>query len=115
MTDIPRSKRFDTKVMCKDCQQETWHTILNKVEHHWSNEDGLWEDKTSYTLQCLGCDNVCLLIRYVFSEDIDTQTGEPELQESIHPSPYKNDREPIIRLFHVPKNAASVYEETIKA
>lgn len=115
MTDIARKNKFEKKIMCKSCQQETWHKILNQVNNKWNNKDGLWEDTTYFTLQCLGCDNVCLLISYYFSEDIDTRTGIPEQQISIHPSPFKSDREPIIRLFHTPKGVASVYEETIKA
>lgn len=109
-------KKFHSKIMCKVCQQETWHTVLNMVEKRDSYEEsGFWEITTFLTLQCLGCENVCLLIEYIFSEDIDPITGDPEIQRSINPSPYKNDRELIDKLYHVPKKAQSVYKETIKA
>mgnify|MGYP001614421107 CR=1 FL=1 len=108
--------KFESKVMCKACEQDTWHTVLHCANTGWDDEDsGMWERTTSFTLQCLGCDNVCLLIQSQFSEDIDSRTGIPELNKSVHPSPYKSDREEVARLFSVPKGVKSVYEETIKA
>lgn len=109
-------KRFPSKEMCKKCQCETWHKILNQViERESDEESGIWTVETSYTLQCLGCDNVCLLTEFVCSEDGDPQTGELEVQKNIYPIPYKNDREPIDKIYHAPKDVALVYGETIKA
>lgn len=102
--------------MCKACQQETWHTILNETKTRWEdNEAGIWEDTTFFTLQCLGCDNVCLLTHLYFSEYVDPQTGAPELRTNVYPVPYKSDREPIKGLRHLPKDVKTIYEETIKA
>lgn len=115
MTDSLPNK-FSSKIMCKRCQQETWHTVLNETNTGWDDEEsGLRERSTYFTLQCAGCENVCLLIHYYFSEDVDPKTGDPKLQVSIHPSPYRGDREPINGLYHVPKDAKTVYEETLKA
>lgn len=109
-------KKYTSKVMCKVCQQETWHSILNQIENKWDDDkQGMWEIITFYTLQCLGCDNVCLLISTLFSEDIDPRTGIPEPQIAIHPSPYKSARDVISKLSHVPRDVQSIYEEAIKA
>lgn len=109
-------KKYDSKVVCKKCQQETWHSILNKTNTVEEDEESeMWENTTFFTLQCLGCENICLLTHYYFSEDIDPQTGDPELQLSVYPSPYKSNRESITGLGYVPADVKSVYEETIKA
>jgi len=116
MTNNSPNKEFGSKVMCKRCQQKTWHAILNRTEEGCNDEEsGIWENTIYFTLQCLGCGNVCLLVHYYFSEDIDPKTGNPELQSSVHPTPYESDRNPINKLNYVPKNTRSVYEETIKA
>ncbi len=111
----PGEKRYEKQIMCKECQHPTWHRVLNEAKGGWDDdESGIWESKTFYSLQCLGCDNVCLVVHSMFSEDIGDD-GNPELNIAIYPSPYKSDREPIERLHRVPKNIGSVYEETIKA
>lgn len=109
-------KKHPTKVMCKVCQCETWHKILNETENRYNDdESGIWEITDFKTLQCLGCDNVCLLIESVFSEDVDPETGNPEVNKTIYPIPYKSDREPLKYIFYAPNSVASVYNETIKA
>lgn len=116
MKNTTENKKFKSKILCKVCQQQTWHIILNEVENNYSDEDGeIWENNKFFTLQCLGCENVCLLTQYVCSENIDSNTGNLETQENIYPIPYKNDREIIERVYYVPKIARTVYEETIKA
>lgn len=67
MNHVSLNKKYASKVMCKVCQQETWHNTLNQVENRWNDDkEGMWGITTFYTLQCLGCDNVCLLIKYPF-------------------------------------------------
>lgn len=116
MKNNKKSRKFKSKIMCRICQQETWHIILNEIENNNSDEEGeMWENNKFLTLQCLGCENVCLLTQYVSSENIDANTGNLYVQENISPAPYKNDREIIERVYYVPKIARTVYEETIKA
>jgi hypothetical protein len=111
-----KKTRYETKIMCKVCQCETWHNVLNKAFSGYNDEEsGIWEENTFYTLQCLGCDNVCLLNQYIFSENTNPETGNPDVQKFIYPSPYKGDREPIDRIYDAPKNVSLVYGETIKA
>lgn len=115
MTDHLENK-YHSKVFCKECQQLTWHNILNRTEKRYNDdESGIWEITDFFTLQCLGCENVCLLIVYIFSEDINPVNGQPEEQISIHPSPYKSDRSEIDRVFYVPNQVKSIYLETLKA
>jgi hypothetical protein len=113
MPDGPLEKK---RILCKKCQQLTWHAIRNRIDDRRENEDGdIWEIATFYTLQCMGCDNVCLLSEYVFSEDISSETGEPEIQTIIYPSPLKNDREIMDKHFYLPNEVKAIYTESIKA
>ncbi|HBY19780.1 hypothetical protein A2380_03650 [candidate division WWE3 bacterium RIFOXYB1_FULL_43_24] len=110
------SKKYKSKIMCKACQQETWHNVINEYEKFGTSDDGdIWDSTTFLTLRCLGCDNICLLIRYVSSEDVDPQTGDPDITESVHPTPFRSDRELVNGYFSIPKDVRTIYEETIKS
>ncbi len=109
-------KKFPDKILCRSCQNETWHSILNETSTGSSNEDGeVWDKTTSHTLQCNGCENVCLLTEYVFSEDIDPRTGDLEITRKIYPSPYKPVRNTIEGVYVLPATVRAIYEETVKS
>lgn len=111
-----KTKQFPTKEMCKGCQCETWHKILNETENSFNDEESeIWENTKFYTLQCLGCDNICLLTESTCSEDRDPETGEFDIEKNIYPSPFKSDRDLMNRIHYAPKNITLVYSETIKA
>lgn len=110
-------KKYDKKVMCRMCQQETWHTVINQVKVDTLTKASDVEipvTKTFLTLQCRGCDNVCLLISNTDHDCLDPQTGEPATVETIHPTPFRSDRE-ILESYHIPDKVKTIYEETIKA
>lgn len=103
------------KIYCRKCRQPTNHTVLHEVKTGWDDqESGMWLIDIFTTLQCLGCEAVCLLEDYVFSEDIDPYTGNPENQVSIHPNPFK-DREELKEIYHLPEKIRKIYIETVSA
>lgn len=109
-------QKYEKKIMCKRCQQETWHSIINNLEKRESNDtEDIWIISNFITLKCMGCDNVCLLIQEVCSEDIDPRTGEPDTLENIYPNPFKSDRDLVKGYYNIPGNVKTVYEETITA
>ncbi len=104
------------QVLCKVCQQVTNHNILNAVTKSvWWEDADAGERHDFYTLQCLGCENVCLLVEYSHSEDTNPYTGEPVTQSRVYPSPNKDDRDVLDRIHHVPESVRTAYEETVKA
>lgn len=110
------TKKYSSKVMCKKCQQETWHEILYDEEYRESDDENeIWVSTTYTLLKCRGCENICLLTQGVCSEDFDPQTGELDVDRNVYPSPFKSDRELIDKIYHVPKDISLVYGETIKA
>ncbi|OGD84131.1 hypothetical protein A2572_03330 [Candidatus Collierbacteria bacterium RIFOXYD1_FULL_40_9] len=111
-----KEKSSKRRLLCKECQQVTWHAVLNEAKSDRSIEEAeIWEMTTFYTLQCLGCDNVCLLSEYVCSENISQEDGQPEVQSNIYPSPHKNDHEPMDKNYYLPSEVKSIYLESIKA
>lgn len=116
MTDIIETSKFKEKILCKKCQQETWQKILNEITVEESDDvRDLWETTTYFTLQCMGCDYVCLVTNSYFSEELDQETGQPVMSVGIYPTPFKSDRELINGFTHIPKDIQSVYTESIKA
>lgn len=107
---------YKPKVMCRHCQQVTWHTILSDSGGtSYDDDNDFWYREKFFTLKCLGCDTVCLLVESAFSEDYDPETGEVSVQRVIHPSPFKDTREPIELLYYVPTSISNLYQESIRA
>lgn len=113
---MPNSNnKFYEKISCRKCQTKTWHKILNKVEERDGNDEiGIWFIKTSFTLQCLGCDSICLLVSDICSEDIDPNTGNPETELTIYPNPIKT-RSQIDGYYWCPVKVRDAYSESIEA
>jgi len=110
-----KSKDDVKKIYCRECKQPTNHRLLFQKKVRDQNEEaGLWFISTYKTLQCSGCETICLLEEYLFSEDIDPHTGEPELQIKIYPNPHKN-REEIKETYYLPEKIRNVYKETVHA
>jgi len=114
MADEPVKKK---RVLCKVCQQVTWHSVLNKAEsgNSYDEDSGIWDSSEFFTLQCLGCDNVCLLIEYSCSENYNPGNGEIDVDSTVHPTPTKEERELIDKYYIVPDQVQIIYKETIKA
>lgn len=114
MTNESTNKR---RVLCKECQQNTWHAILNeaKSEKELSEEDGIWESTKFITLQCMGCDNVCLLLEYFCTENYNPENGEVDIVYSVYPTPTKEERSLIDKYYYLPNDVVAIYRETIQA
>lgn len=111
-----QNKEENRKIFCRICKQATNHKVLFKVQKKdsWDNEDGMWTVSTFYTLQCQGCEAVCLLEEYVFSEDYNPQTGELDVVTTIYPSPHET-KTPIEDYYYIPKIVARIYKECVIA
>lgn len=101
------------RVYCRNCKNITNHEVLLRTKVANGNEEIFWE-YTYKTIQCLGCETVCLLEEYFFSEDIDPYTGQPELQVKIYPDPSLN-REELPEIYFLPEKIRKAYRETISA
>src|SRR3989344_5694178 len=87
---IEDTKEKPAKILCRKCKQITNHLILhNSTIAEGDEEEGVWESTSFSTAQCKGCETICLLERYWFSEDIDPQTGDPEMRTTVHPDPHQ--------------------------
>lgn len=103
------------KVYCRSCRQVTNHNVLlqTKVKGGSEETEIFWE-YTYKTVQCLGCETVCLLEEYLCSEDIDPLTGQPEPQVKIYPESFLN-KEELPEVYFLPEKIRKAYQETITA
>lgn len=107
-----------TKVNCRMCKHVTNHKILNisqvkeKVELDQGLEDE-WEMMTFLTAQCMGCETVCLIERFVASWRLE---GNGELDETttIYPDPYQT-RMKVEGFHYLPDIVYKIYNECVSA
>src|SRR3989344_1273940 len=85
-----------TKIQCRHFRYYTKHKVLHTVEFH--DTDIIDDDIEMFygykyeTLQCQGCETVCLRETYWDSDgpDINTRTGEPLPAVKIYPDPQRD-------------------------
>ena len=103
------------KVYCRICRQVTNHNILNKTGRYEDDEEsGIWVSNDYYTLQCKGCEIVCLLKEYTCSEDYNPETGQLEIVATLYPDPFVF-RAALDQSYNLPNDIRKIYEETISA
>src|SRR3989338_509336 len=103
------------KVFCRKCKQVTRHSVLNHTAvNEWWEEVDEGQSFDYFTLQCLGCETVCLLEEYIYSEDIDPFTGTPSPRVTLYPPPFIKRFE-IEKSYHLPDIVKKVYIECVKA
>ncbi len=113
------------KILCKECKNETNHTL------EWEKSIG-WEDKRSeirgsvsyQVLSCNGCD--AITFRTVSSNSEDVVMGEKNEKTGIYDAEYietikyypergHNIIEPIFDIWRTPNTVRRIYNETIQA
>ncbi len=115
MTQQKKVKNKIRKVFCRKCKQVTRHSLLNHAEvKEWWEEIGEGQSFDYFTLQCLGCETVCLLEEYFYSEDMDPFTGKQEPRTTLYPSPFVK-RVKVEKSYHLPDVVNKVYLECVKA
>jgi hypothetical protein len=110
-------KKVSQRVLCKCCQQVTQHKTLSYSTRSEDLMDEIgefycWE---YYTLQCLGCNSVCLLEEYYDSNDWRDDIQDFTRRKTIYPSPHKDNREQMQKAYDIPTEVRGIYLETIKA
>ena len=101
------------KLICAVCKRQTNHIVLKSVTHDFATVD-LFGTDDFLIVQCRGCDQVSYCTVSVFSEDIDTGTGDPLVR--ITQLPKISIRHEAIRLpFSTPIDIRGAYNETSTA
>ncbi|MBU1091894.1 DUF4145 domain-containing protein [Patescibacteria group bacterium] len=104
------------KIRCRHCGRITNHKILH-IKEVIRDCEGIEEEQEGYTyetLQCMGCETVCLLEKYSNSFYLDENTGAPEEFVEVYPDP-SHKRNVMNSLHLLPEKVRIVYEETVKA
>lgn len=115
MNNLAKVGESVKKIVCRECKRGTNHKILLKAEKkEYSADEDIWTVSTFYTLQCQGCETVCLLEEYVCSEDYNPITGELETVTTVYPSPFET-KTPIEGSYYLPKIISKIYKECITA
>lgn len=114
-SEIKDDSKEMRKVFCRNCKRATNHKILLRNEKRESTvNDEIWTINTFYTLQCQGCETICLLEEYIFSEDYNPETGDLDVSTYIYPSPFEN-KSAIEDIHYLPKIVSKIYKECISA
>lgn len=109
------TKSQNKKAFCRSCKQGTNHTVLYEIQKRDSSEDeDMWFITDYFTLQCQGCETICLLEQCMSSENYDPETGEPYVITTIFPSPFEK-KKTIEETYSVPKSVSKIYRECIAA
>ena len=67
------------KILCSGCgthtnHEITWKSKENRIEELEGEYEGIWTTTNYDVLQCLGCENVTLRRKHIFSENMDIRT-----------------------------------------
>jgi Domain of unknown function (DUF4145) len=88
---IPAMSTEQIKSHCPTCGPGRFANVIHKHRANYHDEEtGMWEETTSYMLQCGGCKNVFFQQDYIFSENIGPEG--PEKTITYYPAPAKRKR-----------------------
>jgi hypothetical protein len=91
------------------------HHILKEYINNWEIEEaGICGEEVYQICKCAGCNDIRFRIESSSSEDIDYETGEAEVFESIYPEAKEILRSPI-DTFGFPDPIARIYKDTVIA
>lgn len=102
------------KIFCRNCKKVTNHSVLQNVVRDDSDEENeIWVRYEYKTLQCKGCEIVCLLEEITCSEDYDPETGQLDIERRVYPESSYGDRDSLSEAYLLPNIIKSIYIETI--
>src|SRR5258708_2753620 len=110
-----KSEEKIPKAYCRTCKQNTQHKTLNyvmKSDYDDNVDEGMYYEY--YTLQCLGCESVCLLLKSTYSGDMNYQTGDYDSTYHTYPDPFEN-KDPISNHYSIPEPVHTIYLETVRS
>lgn len=112
---MPRTKKGQVeKTFCRNCKKLTNHkTLVSTLKDDSDQEAEVWACTEFITLQCMGCETVCLLEKYTSTDEVDMSTGEPDVSKMFHPKSSVNDREKMHGTVSLPKIICNIYDETV--
>lgn len=114
VTEDPRSQ--NAIIPCSNCGGDPRnHEVLSEHCDEWEIEDaGIYGKRAYQILKCAGCDSIRFRSFFWNSEDIDWETGEPEVTEKIYPETIGNARQGI-DVQELPDPVARIYKEAVIA
>ena len=102
-------------VECQQCRRQNRHEVIAERKTSQSSpDDSIHVSQTSRIIRCRGCEDVSFQRLYRNSEDIDPQTLEPEVQETLYPN-RTGGRQPLDAARYFPHKVWRMYGETLKA
>lgn len=103
----------ERKIACVNCDNETYHRVLQSVNIVETNE--MVTFVCNYEIvSCQGCKGTSFRKSWFFSEDMDyDETGEPVYNETVKLYPSRiAGRKPLKNTHLLPKEVLEIYEET---
>ncbi len=101
-------------IVCPCCKTRTKHKKVWENKNR-EEEEGIWEIKNYFLMECLGCGTPILKKEYLFSEDLYiNQKGEVEAKTTFWPTISFRDIE-MKQISPLPMNVRKIYEEIIKS
>ncbi|MCF6343121.1 MAG: DUF4145 domain-containing protein [Devosiaceae bacterium] len=101
-----------------DCNANTNHEVINSVQNSGYVEDEEYDlnwCQEFEIVQCLGCEQISFRMESSNSEDIDPNTDEPFISETLYPRRDKNRVNIAQSIWYLSSKLSNLYEETSTA
>lgn len=100
------------KVYCGYCNIKTNHNKLYEKENSgWDEYHEIYASTKYQVVQCKGCDTISFRVESICSEDIDPNTGEIVVYETLYPEA-KEDML-VVKDYFMPIKIYKIYREVI--
>ena len=109
-----------TRCPCVMCSRDTNHTLLATVTDTGSVEDhDIYYSHNYDIVRCDGLETIRFRLERSNSEDIDNESGEPNVSVEIYPEPDSDNRAGAAyitdEVYSMPQNVQAIYSETLAA